>query len=82
MSPVEWSYANREPDSYYHLGAFYVSCFARVCEFFTAVVSELQRGTHVVLKSLYAATHTIQVYIGAVCLFSCNTDKKTPLWFL
>jgi len=26
-----------------------VTCFARVCEIFTAVVSELQRGPHVVL---------------------------------
>jgi len=31
------------------LGAFYVTCFARACEIFTAVVSELQRGLHVVL---------------------------------
>ena len=49
ISPVELSYANREPNSYNHLGAFYVSCFARVCEIFTAVVGELQRGPHVVL---------------------------------
>jgi len=42
-------YANREPNSYNHLGAFYVTCFARVCEIFTAVVSELQRGPHVLL---------------------------------
>jgi len=26
-----------------------VTCFARACEIFTAVVSELQRGLHVVL---------------------------------
>ena len=42
-------HANREPNSYSHLGAFYVTCFACVCEIFTAVVSELQRGPHVVL---------------------------------
>jgi len=41
--------ANREPNSYNHLGAFYVTCFARVCEIFPAVVSELQRGPHIVL---------------------------------
>jgi len=45
---------NRECNSYNHLGAFYVTCFARVCEIFTAVVSELQRGPHAVL--LFAAT--------------------------
>ena len=42
-------HANREPNSYNHLGAFYVTCFSRVCEIFTVVVSELQRGPHVVL---------------------------------
>jgi len=42
-------HANREYNSYNYLGAFYVTCFARVCEIFTAVVSELQRGPHVVL---------------------------------
>ena len=47
-----------ERNSYNHLDAFYVTCFARVCEIFTAVVSELQSGPHVVL-SLYATTHTI-----------------------
>jgi len=40
---------NREPNSYNHLGALYVSCFARLCQIFTAVVNELQRGPHVVL---------------------------------
>jgi len=30
-----------------------------MCEIFTAVVSELHRRPHVVLQSLYAATHTI-----------------------
>jgi len=44
---------------YNHLDAFYVTCFARVCEIFTAVVGELQRGPHIVLQSLYAATHII-----------------------
>ena len=42
-------HANREPNNCNYLGAFYVMCFARVCEIFTAVVSELQRGPHVVL---------------------------------
>ena len=46
---AEWSCANREPDSYNHLGAFYVRCFARVCQIFTAVVRELHSGPHVVL---------------------------------
>jgi len=32
-----------------HLGAFYVTCFARICEIVTVLVSELQRGPHVVL---------------------------------
>jgi len=40
---------SREPNSYNHLGAFYVTCFARMCEIFTDVVSEFQRGPHVVL---------------------------------
>jgi len=40
---------NREPNSYNHLDVFYVTCFARVCEIFTAVVNELQRGPHIVL---------------------------------
>jgi len=69
--------ANREPNSYNHLGV-YVASFARVCEIFTAVVSELQRGPHVVLKSLCRHTY----YIGAVCLFFLNTDKKMQMWFL
>ena len=50
---------NGEPNSYNHLGVFYVTCFGRVCELFTAVVSELKSGPHIVLESLYAATHTI-----------------------
>jgi len=44
--------ANREPNSSNYLGAFYLKCFARVCEIFTTVVSELQRGPHVVIKSI------------------------------
>ena len=40
-----------------------------MCQIFTAVVSELQRGPHVVLQSLYAAEHII----GAVCLFFFST---------
>jgi len=32
-----------------HFGAFYLTCFARVCEIFTAVVSEWQYGPHVLL---------------------------------
>jgi len=48
-----------------------------VCEIFTAVVvSELQRGPHVVLQNLYA-TNRHTYYIGAVCLlFFLNTYKK------
>jgi len=42
-------HANRESNSYSHLGVFYVTYFACVCEIFTVVVSELQRGPHVVL---------------------------------
>ena len=42
-------HANRERNSYIHLDSFYLTCFVRVCEIFTAVVSELQRGHHVVL---------------------------------
>jgi len=34
---------------YNYLGAFYLTYFARVCEIFIAMVSELQRGPHVVL---------------------------------
>jgi len=55
--------ANREPNSYNYLGAFHVKCFARVCEIFTTVVSKLQRGPHVVLKSL--CRHAC--YIGHRC---------------
>jgi len=43
------NFQNREPSSYNHLGTFHVTCFGRVCEIFTAVLSELQRGPHVVL---------------------------------
>jgi len=43
------NFQNREPNSYNQLGAFCVTCFSHVCEIFTAVVSELQRGPHVVL---------------------------------
>jgi len=39
--------ANREPSSCNHLGVFYLTCFARVSEIFTAVVSESQPGPHV-----------------------------------
>jgi len=42
-------HVNREPNSYNHLGAFYVTCFPRLCEILTAVVSELQSGPHAVL---------------------------------
>jgi len=42
-------HANREPTTCNHLGAFYLMCFARVCEILQAVVSESQRGPHVVL---------------------------------
>jgi len=31
---------NRETSSCNHLGAFYLTCFARVCEIFTAVVND------------------------------------------
>ena len=41
--------ANREPTSSNHLGAFYLTCFARVCEIFTTVLSEWQRDPHVAL---------------------------------
>jgi len=43
------NFHNRERNNYNHLGAFYVTCFGRVCEIFTVLVSELQRGPHVVL---------------------------------
>jgi len=42
-------YANRETTSCNHLGAFYLTCFARVCEIFTSAVSESQRGPNAVL---------------------------------
>jgi len=67
-------HANREPNSYNHLGAFNVTCFARVCEIFTAVVSELQHGPHVVLQSLYARCSVFFLFL--------NTDKKKHMWFL
>jgi len=40
---------NSDPSSCNHLGAFYLTCFALVCEIFTAVVSELKHGTRFVL---------------------------------
>jgi len=40
---------NREQSSCHYVGAVYLTCFARVCEIFTAVVSESQRGPHIVL---------------------------------
>jgi len=52
----------RERNSYNHLGAFYVTCFARVCKIFTAVVNESQRGPHI-----YTTTHTI--WVQCVCFF-------------
>jgi len=42
-------HANREPNSCNYLGALYLTCFARVYEIFTVVISELQIGPHVVL---------------------------------
>jgi len=42
-------HANRESNSCNCLGAFYLTCFARVSEIFTAVVSKSQRGPQVVL---------------------------------
>jgi len=36
-------------------------CFARVCEIFTAVVSEPQRGPQVVLQRLNATIHMCSV---------------------
>jgi len=44
-----------------HLGAFYMTCFARVCEIFSAVVSESQRGPHAVLYRLYAVIYMCSV---------------------
>jgi len=45
-----------------------VKCFARVCDIFTNVVSELQRGPHVELKSFRRHTY----YIGHRCsVFVC-----------
>jgi len=41
--------ANPEPTCCNNLGAFYLTCFARVCEIFTSVVSESQCGPIVVL---------------------------------
>jgi len=42
-------HANREPSCCNHLDAFYLMCFARVYEIFTAVVRDSQHGPHVVL---------------------------------
>jgi len=41
--------AKREPSICNYLGVFNFTCFARVREIFTVVVSESQRGLHVVL---------------------------------
>jgi len=67
-------HANREPNSYNHLGAFYLTCFVRVCETFTVVVSELQR----------CLTLCFNVFMPPHILYKCsvlflNTDKKTDL---
>jgi len=42
---------------------FYLTCFARVCEIFTAVLRELQRDLRVVLQRLYVATHMCSVFV-------------------
>ena len=75
VSPGEWSYANREPNSYKynHFGAFYVRYFARVCQIFYS------RGKRVATWSSRCALKSLcrHAYcIGAVCLFFRNTDKK------
>jgi len=72
-----YKHTNPESSSCNHLGAFYLTCFARMCEIFTSVVSESQRGPHVMLSGLYAATHMCMVFV----FFS--TDKKNQrcnLW--
>jgi len=38
-----------EPTNCNHFGALYLTCFAGVCEIFTSVVSESQRGPNIVL---------------------------------
>jgi len=71
-------HANREPGSCNHLGAFYVTCFARVCEIFTAVGSE-SNVVHTLCFKVF-----MPPYICAVCLFflaqirqsRCETYKK------
>ena len=60
---------------YKHLGAFYVTCFASVCEIFTAVVRELQRGPYVVL--VFMPPHIL--YTGAVCSFFLIQTRKTDV---
>jgi len=54
---------------------FNVTCFARVYEIFTAVVSELQRGPHVVFQSLFRHTY----YRCCVFFVFFNTDKKKQI---
>ena len=53
-----------------------MKCFARVCEIFTTVVSELQRGPHVVLKSLCRHTYYIGHRCSVFVFVFFNTDKK------
>ena len=47
-----------------------MTCFARVCGIFTAVVSEPQRGPHVVPNVFMSP------YICAMWLVFMSTDKK------
>jgi len=58
---------------YNHLGVFYVTCFARVCEIFTAVVSASQCGAHIVLK-VFMRPHMLYRRSVFVCCFFLNTE--------
>ena len=57
-----------------------MTCFARACEIFTAVVSELQRGLHVCFK-VFMLPHilyrwSVFVFLTHIRKNICNSYKK------
>jgi len=56
-----------------HVGDFYLTCFVRVCEIFTAVVKASRTWSHVVLYV------RMPQHIYAVCLLFGPQIKKTDV---
>jgi len=76
-------YANREPSSLNHLGAFNLTCFARVCEIFTAVVSESQRDPRVEYRKEKTGVKLIKIVGRVLCqIFQPWRFRLVCLWKL